>query len=700
MTQDDTNNQFERRQADRKTKRLQRNLNWGQLPSDIDLFDHSPSLLSDALESVDGELRLTPGVHQDKEQSEDDDTTAESSENVTSLQSIRSLKTDAAQHHLLTRYTAEALSERCKQISMQQALIRKRGEQRLYLAVGMVHWIPDESDAQINCSPLLFYPMQLLTEENTRSESGYIHSIKNDCEHPEFNYQLTSALRKRFKVTLPVLKSTQSLNDFLDLIDSTIAAVPELVLHRSVALGVARSPAGIATENKSDNLALRSLPAEFDAALAYQLIDGQDMSSLRSTLRLLKQSNERELIGNDDPGDLSQTPDINQVRKFSEVLDQHGLGKVKFQDLPELPEMIQEWIESVEPLHTSDLMTRCLQQEKIDAVPMLKLTGLVELLDKAPSQIEPLMHADLAYRGTPFLFKRAKYQARLIEEEVSQLKEHFHLDRVPPKHQLLQLLDELGGVENNAIEVVDSDYFHARRRFMELSIEKPTTLTDLHRQQLNKLVKVLRFRELFVNNSEYRLALGPAYRGLKTDWTVLEGVIEYAQEISTYIGNEAVAAQILGDWKNFRNTFMANLDQLQVAGRGLHKLLQIDKPYNPEISVQELLEHGRVLAGKLREWNLEYGLITNYGDKTPATLLSIFSGTAKQDKETESMVRNANRKLQEYLIKNQDAGALHRINATLTWLNDVVTDDSASAKEIEEVVRSTLQKVEPDEYIT
>ncbi len=697
MNQDD-NNQFARRQADRTTKRLQRNLDWGLLTSDIELFDHSPAQLSDALESMDGVLRLTPGLNKNREEASDD-ASVENSDNVTSLQSIRSLKSDTTQHHLLTRHTAQSLSEHCKQIAMQQALVRKRGEQQLYLAVGMIEWTPDDNEDQPVRSPVLFYPMQLLTEESSQSESGYIHSIKTECELPEFNFQLTSRLRQQCDVTLPVPKATHTLNEFLNLIETTIESESKLTLHRSVALGVARSPAGIATSENSDDLALRRLPAEFDAELASQLITGQDMTSLRSTLRLLKQSNERELISDEGAQDLPQTPDINLVRKFSEILDQHGLGKVKFQDLHELPEMIQEWIESVEPLQTSDLVTKCLKQDSIDALPMLKVSGLVELLDKAPLQIESLMHADLAYRGTPFLFKRAKYQSRLIEEELAHLKEHFHLDRIPPKHQLLQLLDELGGVENNAIEVVDSDYFHARRRFMELSIDKPANLTDIHRRQLNKLVKVLRFRELFVNNSEYRLAFGPAYRGLKTDWDVLEGVIEYGQKISTYLGSEDIAAQILGDWKNFRSIFVANLDQLQVAGRGLHSLLQIDSPYNPEISVNELLEHGRVLADKLRKWNLEYGLITNYGDKNPATLLSIFSGKAKQDSETENMVRKANRKLQEYLIKNQDSGALHRINATLSWLNDVVTDDSASVQQIEEVVRSTLQDIEPDKVI-
>ena len=90
-------------------------------------------------------------------------------------------------------------------------------------------------------------------------------------------------------------------------------------------------------------------------------------------------------------------------------------------------------------------------------------------------------------------------------------------------------------------------------------------------------------------------------------------------------------------------------------------------------------------------------MITNYGDKTPATLLSIFSGTSKQDKATEELVRNANRELQKYLIKNRDSGAMNRINATLTWLNDVISDDSASSKDVEDVVKATMLSAQNDQ---
>ena len=238
----------------------------------------------------------------------------------------------------------------------------------------------------------------------------------------------------RFNVTLPVFKSSQTLAEFLDKIEACIENAEGIVLHHDIALGLARSPAGISAGTEADGPVMRRLPPDFDAELANQLISGQDFDGLRSTLRLLKASNERELIGDDPKAELPNTPDINEVRKFSSLLERHGLGKVRFQELPELPANILEWMENVELLTNSELVTRYLQSGTAQALPLLKLTGLVELIDRAPLHLEPFVHADLAFQGTPFLFKRAKYQARLIEEQLTQLKEHFHLDRVPSKH--------------------------------------------------------------------------------------------------------------------------------------------------------------------------------------------------------------------------------------------------------------------------
>ncbi len=702
------NNEHKRRRSDRQgtgTSGVIRNLDWQTLPTDIELFDQSPLVIAQALATTDGTLRLTPAASETADAGNSKTIEQVQGSNITSIQSLQNRREHRDHNNLLTRHTASALRQRCRKLAVKHALVKNPGDQRLYLAVGMLEWFATEIPApgrqkQPFCSPLLFYPMHLVTVENEHSESGYIHSIRNDCDLPEFNYQLASELRNQRGITLPVYKASQTLAEFFEQINECIGTRDDLKLLPRIALGLARAPAGITSKTQNSSLNSLNLPGHFDVTLAQNIISGKDMVELRSTLRLLTAANDVDLISDEESADLPSTPEINEVREYSTLLHRHGLGHTRFQELPALPEQIEQWCESIEPLTQGKMVTEVLQQDDIGAIPLLKLAGMLELLDRAPSDIDAWIHPDLAYSGTPLLFKRAKYQARLIEEELSNLKDHFHLDRVPPKHQLLQLLDELSGSEGQQIEVVDSDYFHARRRFMELSMDKPTTLTDFHKRQLNKLVKVLRFRELFVNNSEYRLALGPSYRGLRTDWDQLESNINYAQEISEYVCSEAIAAQILGNWAEFRSHYIDNLDDLQIIGRNLHRLLQLGQNRNTDLTVSHLLANMQRLAAQLKQWNNEYGLITNYGDKTPAMLLGIFTGRYSQDKKTEDNVNDTRKVIQHFLINNRGKHSVQRVQSTLEWLNTAIEDDSTTLDVIEAVLRGAEDGLHTNDQIT
>lgn len=708
MTGNIPHNGYARRRSDRQgngAPGVIRNLDWQTLPTDIELFDQSPLVIAQALATTDGILRLTPAASDTSDAGNMSSIDQSESSNVTSIQSLQTRRDHTDHNNLLTRHTAAALRERCRKLAVKHALVKKPGEQRLYLAVGMLEWSAEENPADDRrmptvCSPLLFYPMHLVTLENEHSESGFTHSVKNDCDLPEFNYQLASELRNQRGITLPVYKASQTLAEFLQQISDCIGTQNGLKLLPKVAIGLARAPAGITSKTQNSSLNSSKLPTHFDVALAQGIVNGMDMAELRSALRLLTAANDVDLIGDEESADMPSTPEINEVHEYSTLLHNSGLGNTRFQDLPDLPEQIEEWCASIEPFARGELVTEVLQQQDIGAVPLLKLAGMLELLDRAPSDIESWIHPDLAYSGTPLLFKRAKYQARLIEEELGNLKDHFHLDRVPPKHQLMQLLDELSGSEGHQIEVVDSDYFHARRRFMELSMDKPTTLTDFHKRQLNKLVKVLRFRELFVNNSEYRLALGPAYRGLRTDWDELESNINYAQEISEYVCSEGIAAQILGNWAEFRNHFIASLDEFQVIGRHLHRLLQLGQNRDTEYAASDLLANMHSLADQLKHWNNEYGLITNYGDKTPAMLLGIFTGRYSQDKKTEQNVSHTRKVVQQFLVSNRGKNSVKRVQSTLEWLNSAVADDSATLDVIDAVLRDAADGLHADDQVT
>ena len=114
MTHDADKPPRTRRRQDGQTNRLQRNLDWGSLPSDIELFEQSPLLLADALSAHGSELKLTPvGASSNDTASEPDQP-----DNVTSIQTLKSRKAETDQYNLLTRYDADGLREQCKQVAV------------------------------------------------------------------------------------------------------------------------------------------------------------------------------------------------------------------------------------------------------------------------------------------------------------------------------------------------------------------------------------------------------------------------------------------------------------------------------------------------------------------------------------------------------------------------------------------------------
>jgi hypothetical protein len=201
---------------------------------------------------------------------------------------------------------------------------------------------------------------------------------------------------------------------------------------------------------------------------------------------------------------------------------------------------------------------------------------------------------------------------------------------------------------------------------MEFSIEKTSHLTADHRRMLSQLVKVLRFRELFVNNTEYRTALGPGYQGLSNNWSVITKATEYSTELADVIESESIAARIMGNWQAFRSTYGVELETLQSAADACRRLLGSVGTHWQKKPVKALLAHANSVAAKLTDWGDSYALTDAYAEKTPAIVLSSFSGKSREDVVIEAQVDDARTSIDDQL----DASEISReqISETLAWL--------------------------------
>ncbi len=643
-----------RRHSDRYALAENRLLDWSSQQSDIALLPRSPLTLEEVLTKNGGVLSLSPN-----------DTV--SSDKADKIRSQNNLSLTENLSTLLTQHSKADLLSQCKNILVQNALIKIKGDRQLYLAAGFVSWPPagattSASDKdQHQRAPILLFPAILVRVTNEQR-----YEIRLTGDTPEFNSALRQHVEQRYDCRLPPFDSGTSLTDFFTQVSESLQDAGSLELDLSIALG---SAAVVSNPNTSKTVLLPEIPEHFNINLAMSITGNKRLEHLTAVLQLIpdfKHSAEHDISENET----SNSEDTNTaawLRRYAAKLAAEGLDHVEFKQLPGLPTLIGKWNEQVAQATKSQTLHSVLATPDLSALELIKLAGIIELIDKAPDNIETRAHGNLCFASSTLLLRRAQHQAKLIEEELTALQEHFHLDKVPSKSQLLSLITELGGMPVNEPDLIDASYFNARRQFLDFSKDKPNNLTMEHRRNLSQLAKVMRFRELFVNNVEYRTALGRDYKGLRTDWPTLVQTSDYSRELAEVLGSEGMAASIINQWLPFRDSFASELETLQQAADATRRLLSIVGKRWQTHSLSALSAHASMIADRLKAWNTQYGSVKSHADKSAAIVLSSFSGPYMDHVLIETQVDETQSRIRQQLADGEIN--LDQVSNTLAWLS-------------------------------
>ena len=696
-----SNPKHSRRRVDNENRGDDRALDWGVLDTDILLYPHSPLALSEVLSENGGYLDLLSSDESNLGDYDIDESVIDSVNRFTAsglhsvgtesqaanhestagqgVNSARKKKQPKDRFNLLTKHNAKDLLAQCKKLLVENALIKTKGDKQLYLAAGFLSWPEASGDSESRKrAPLLLFPALLV-----RVPEKAQYEIRLNGEVPEFNQALSEHAKDLFSVDIPCYEEDEPLSDFMAHVAESIKDANTLDLEFNIAVGTASLMHGELAGSHSKMMP--NLPTHFSAPLAMSIAGNKSLHQLNSVLKLIPDySDSTHMAGTAQSGGLSNKESIVGLRKFSARLAAEGMDHVEFRHLPAMPGKIASWVKSVEVGLHGKTISQILRTPELSTRELIRLASIIELIDKAPSSLEQIAHADLCYANTSLLLRRAQHQAKLIEDELSALQEHFVLDKVPAKSQLLSLVTELGGTVRLDPDYVDEEYFNARRQFMEFSIEKTSHLTADHRRMLSQLVKVLRFRELFVNNTEYRTALGPGYKGLRTDWNVLTKAADYSRELAEVIESEIIAAKIVQNWQAFRSTYGSELEKLQIAADACRRLLGSVGTAWQKKPVKALLAHANAVSDKLNDWGDSYALTDAYAEKTPAMVLSSFSGKSREDVVIEAQVDDARTRIEEQL----EAAEISReqITDTLAWLMAAGTKAGENNQDIEAIV--------------
>ncbi len=651
-----------------------RTLEWATRRGDIDVHPHSPLAISDILTQPDGRLDLVPdaiGLPDVKE-----------TDTVAPLKRTKPPSKQRTKANLLTRHSLEELYERCKQIQVMNALVKQPGIQRLYLAAGFLQWQKPNSPHMAR-APLLLFPAILArrTDEQACAERRY--ELRMDGCTPDVNLELIDTALNEWQIRLPDYNVGEPLSNWFGNVAESIRGVSGISLQLDIAVGTACPPKHL-TELADGQPWLPELPDHFDAPLAMAIAQDLNLDELTTIMQLMgqpDQTNSHRFL--EDAANDTSAP-ISQIHELAKRLADVGLEQVEFQHLDDLPTRLHAWSDCVRDTLKNPILNKLDNDRSLTALQLVRLSSMVELVDRQPKDFKSYIHPHLAYRSTRTLLRRAHHQARLIEQELQDLQAHFHLERIPSKKQLLNLIEELGGNNWSEPDVVDADYFNARRQFMEFSVDKPANLTIEHRRLLSQLAKVLRFRELFINNTEYRLALGPGYRGMKTQWAELESMVDYAIELSDHVESETVASRLLANWQSSQGLYMDDFDQLQSAADAMRKLLRVLGTAQRHTVVDKLVTRATLLANDLESWRAPELDLAAYTTKTAADVLACFPGTPRADGLTEAAVADAERRIRLHLKERNTE--IQAIVDTLNWLQQASETATQQSLDIDAIV--------------
>ncbi len=556
------------------------------------------------------------------------------------------------------------LKRHCDKIVMSTALVKSRGERQLYLATDFVHWV-DPCTGKENQAPLILYPVQLFYN-NAKPGVSESLTLYADISQALENKPLVEEINALTKSPLDAFNANEQ-QAYLLSVTRILEKRPEFSLRKKLAINV------LSTDTDSKNPLLAQpyhsrAERDIDRSLIYSLIKNNSIIDIKIFLKFLQEREEK--LFSLTQGDEAISYNLKEkVLALSSI----GVSNLSLSHVLGLPQKIEHWINEIEAVRASSLiqMWSDLCNESIRF--FTKLANCVSLIESAPDNSPEFYHLDHAYENTIPTLQRAKFQYRLICSELESLENVLNLKSIPSLEEIQDLCEKLEEYAEQNTCVIQPMYFRARKQLSQLFHSHTTNYRNEEQVCLKRLLKILRLRQLFIDNNEYKLTFGKLFRGMETDWLALESHISFAQKLNSVTGSKAVAENILEQWPCSGFAVSEHATELKSASHAtqrLIRLLQISE--DSDLEIQLLIEKTRALIphiASLRNEVLFAGPLSRLSAISFVDLHNIIAHIRSRFQSCDSRMKRENFK------KN--------IKSTLRWLDNAVSQDHVRIQDVE-----------------
>ncbi|MCZ6776007.1 MAG: AAA domain-containing protein, partial [Ignavibacteria bacterium] len=299
-------------------------------------------------------------------------------------------------------------------------------------------------------------------------------------------------------------------------------------------------------------VAIPPFPPEADQNIAYTVINANILPAFRDLL--------------DKVIDYQQVvAAVNRVFDYyshdssshAEQLNEHVKKTVKtvcnpetaIADLPNEKQLIDQIILDIESLpELGKPVTTMINRNCRTLGDYEKLTDQAKELTTGP--IELLLHANPIHASavcSTYLKNAKKQYVSLKQEEENNLR-LFYIADITDTKALREAYNNIRRNRDRRFALLRPSYRHARKYIRNLMSDRRVfsrrpefistlELLDLHCQR----------RQQFAENRDFQAALGNLFKGMETDWEVLENIVIFSRRLSERVGRD-LAQKILSDW--------------------------------------------------------------------------------------------------------------------------------------------------------
>lgn len=252
-----------------------------------------------------------------------------------------------------------------------------------------------------------------------------------------------------------------------------------------------------------------------------------------------------------------------------------GLSRKPLHEIGKLSEASLGWVNSIHRFLSDQDVRRLFPNGVPEIRTIHKLALFHDKPIRPPKRFICSTYAAFPKRRTPSIYRDALAQHRRISTRLAQFMNWIDMEALPVTPESLEILDAI--LDNDSL-----NHYSGRRRrainwYQEFLLNNTSIEEQLATGQLDVLREEIATTLRFSEHVHFQRSLGPAFKGIDTNWRALHAYIEFSQSIHDVTQNRRVASDLIENWQTSSETFYNAARRASTVSRHIRKLEKLIK---------------------------------------------------------------------------------------------------------------------------